>query len=201
MNLVSKVWKCLSRTVAVGKRYGAGNSQFENIDRDHVVSAKMFGHETLSGDCNFRIALQLPRRSKIDLSKRALGIHSKYFSPRDRKCLLRSIFISANNEYHIRFLLQRLSNNGKENGQLQFTIFRILSNKWKIKCFIHYWKLTQFRLDDLPKAVDLEKLLDLCSDLVYIWSDSDINYYQTNNIKKTRLERDCLSKSPSDVPI
>ena len=118
-------------------RFGAGNSQFENIDRDHVICAKMFGHETLNGDCNFRIALQLPS-SKIDLSKRALGIHSKYFSPRDRKCLLRSIFISANNEYHIRFLLQRLSNNGKENGQLQFTIFRILSNKWKIKCFIHY---------------------------------------------------------------
>ena len=54
-------------------RFGAGNSQFENIDRDHVISAKMFGHETLNGDCNFRIALQLPS-SKIDLSKRALGI-------------------------------------------------------------------------------------------------------------------------------
>ena len=44
-----------------------------DVDRDHVISAKMFGHETLNGDCNFRIALQLPS-SKIDLSKRALGI-------------------------------------------------------------------------------------------------------------------------------
>ena len=189
VNSVSKVWKCLSLTVLLlSGQIRCRQFTIWKHHQDHVISAKMFGHETLNGDCNFRIALQLPS-SKIDLSKRALGIFSKYFSPRDRKCLLRSIFISGNNEYHIKFLLQRLSNNDKENGQLQFTIFRILSNKWKIKCFIHYWKLTQFRLDDLPKAVDLENLLDLWSSLYTEWFWV-INYYQTNNIMKTRLERD-----------
>ena len=168
VNSVSKVWKCLSLTVAVWTDSVQAIHNLKTLTAGSCDQCKNVWPWNAEGDCNFRIALQLPS-SKIDLSKRALGIHSKYFSPRDRKCLLRSIFISGNNEYHIRFLLQRLSNNGKENGQLQFTIFRILSNKWKIKCFIHYWKLTQFRLDDLPKAVDLENLLDLWSSLYMEW--------------------------------